>query len=70
MSGLNLENLSPKQKEILEEIWKVCKYFESARLWKVDDSVLAQQARNVGSMMDDFDKEEGRKNKSAVPVQA
>jgi hypothetical protein len=60
---MDLEKLSPKQKEIFKQVWSVCVYFQHARKYAFD-SVLAEQARCVGMMLDDFDKEESKKNKS------
>ncbi len=65
MSALELENLSPKQKEIFKQVWTICTYFQHMRRY-ADDSVLAQQAKNIGMMLDDLDKEESRKNKPGV----
>jgi len=59
---LDLQNLSVKQKELLEKIWGLCVYFQAARRY-APESVLAEQSRNIGLMVDDFDKEESRKNK-------
>ena len=65
MSALELEKLSPKQKEIFKQVWTICTYFQQMRR-HIDDSALAQQARNIGMMLDDLDKEESRKNKPGV----
>jgi len=70
MSRLDLENLSPKQEEIVQEIWQVCEYLQFARGAGVTDGVLVDQAKNIGLAMARFDREEEKKNKAAVPVQA
>jgi hypothetical protein len=61
MSALNLKNLSPKQEEILQEIWRVCEYFEVSRNWNVEDRLLAEQAKNIGSAMCSFRREENKR---------
>jgi len=59
MSGLDLENLSPKQKEIFKEVWSILTYFQQARRY-AHDSVLSKQDKNVGMMLDDRDREENK----------
>ncbi len=66
MSVLDLDNLSPKQKEIIGEIWQVCEYLKFARA-SVGDSVLAEQAKNIGLAMVRFEREENKK--LAIPTQ-
>jgi hypothetical protein len=68
MTGLDLENLSPKQKEILAEIWRVCEYLEVSRNWNIEDRLIREQARSIVFAMIDFRKEENKKNNSAVPA--
>jgi len=63
MSVLDFGNLSLKQQESFKQVWSLCIYFQHARRY-APDSVLAQQARDIGMMLDDIDKEEGKKNKS------
>jgi hypothetical protein len=70
MSALNLKDLSPEQEKIVQEIWKVCKYFEVARSWSVDHSVLVEQTKNIGLAVTRFEQEENKKRKPEVPAQA
>jgi hypothetical protein len=65
MSALNLKDLSSKQEEIVQEIWQVCEYLKFARGAGVGDSILADQARNIGLAMGRFEREE---NKRRVPT--
>jgi len=61
MSVLNWKDLSPKQEEILQEIWRVCEYLEVSRNWNIDDRLLAEQAKNIGSAMRNFRREENKR---------
>jgi hypothetical protein len=61
MSGLDLENLSPTQKEILVGIWSICEYLKFARGAGVEDRILAEQAKNIGLAVAQFEREEDKK---------
>jgi hypothetical protein len=65
MSTLNMKDLSSKQEEIVQDIWQVCEYLKFARGAGVADSVLADQAKNIGLAMARFEREE---NKMRVPT--
>jgi len=50
MEKIDFKNLSDEQERLLQEILKVCKYFQVTRSWNpsVSDGVLAEQARELG----------------------
>ena len=52
MSVPDFKNLTAEQQRIFEEIWKYCTYFQAAP--PVDDDVLAKAARQIGSLMTQF----------------
>jgi hypothetical protein len=52
---IDFTNLSQEQWLLFEQIWKHCQYFKDARNI-APENALANGARNVGSLMDDFEK--------------
>lgn len=62
MMSLDLVNLSEKQIGIVQEIWKVCEYFEVSRNWGIEGAILAQQGRHITSLMRRYRREEDKKS--------
>lgn len=56
--SVDLKNLSKRQEVVLQQILSVCEYFEASRQWNLEDRILAEQAKRIGSLMADLKKDE------------